>query len=147
MAIMLKCRQCGFEFPISEDKYESERRILVSQINSINQRISDLKANTPEYLKKSDKYIEKKTRLANEASELHKRLSDIKSFIKQVGNQKQHEEYELVKELLRERMPSDEYHQLFADVRQMMEAEKIGELMKHDYSHSNWAGGTNINKI
>lgn len=128
MVFQLRCRNCGCEFPISEDKYASEKRELVQQYNSLNKRKTELEK---EYAADHDPATKNKILVAKSMiTRVQKELSDLKTFRQTIATARENEYLEELKTYLREILPMPEYVRMMETVKARCEAYTTKDMMQ-----------------
>ena len=143
MAIQFTCPYCKKEFPYDNGAMDAEISKLSQMIAHANKRIVELKA-IP-YLPDAKK---ERRKIVIELEAMKARMSELKSVRKAADEHKHRTEYEIFKELVRDKLGEDEFIRLIEQRDEMMKAYSISSMMKHEYTRSNSLSNvTSINKL
>lgn len=145
MAYQMTCPKCGHEFAYNKEYYDTKISELGVKISKINAWLSEYK--TWPYEKRVSRRKEREEKIAMRDN-LAAEASKLKAFRKSADKELKQFEYNVFKRLVRERLGEAEFMELIAEMEEEIEAYKLSDLMRHEYTRSNSkANVTSVNKL
>ena len=140
----MTCPKCKYEFTYNNGYIDKNITRLGVEINERNQQFAKCKL-LPEKEQRQRKRwaAELKVILMNKQKE----IGELKAIRKVCDQQIRHYEYEVFKELVRERCGESVFRELLDLKDKELEAYKASGLMRHEYSRKGGSSITSINKL
>lgn len=145
MKYQLHCPKCHHEFTYDNGYYDKNIERLGMEIAELTRRLAEHKLLPwPEQKRRTDWWLRTKKLLAQKQEELAS-LKAIRKVADQQVNQHMHHVF---KRLVKEQYGEEAYLELIEKCKKELEAYKVSDLMRHEYTRSNAKEGvTSINKI
>lgn len=140
----LRCPNCGHEFGYDNGYYDRNIERLGQEIHQILLQLSQ--HNRLPYWEqraRTDWWLRAKEALA----EKQKQLAELKSIRKAADQQLRYAQYQIFRELVRERLGEAEYKKLTLEAERELDAYAISGQMWHEYSHAHGRNLTGSNKL
>ena len=140
----LRCPKCGHEFGYNNGYYDRNIERLGHEIQDLVRQLANHKL-----LSRSEQKARTEWRLRTkkELAEKQERLAELKAIRKAADQQLNQAQYQIFKNLVKERLGEEEYKKLIAESEKELDAYKISGLMRHEYSRAKGQSITNINKL
>lgn len=144
-SVQLTCPFCKKEFPFDNGKIDKEIAELSQKVSEIQKWLSEYKLISAK--KKKERKRERDVKGA-ELLAIQERLKELKSLRKSTDQQLSHYEYQIFKNIVKERLGNIEYRKLMMQAEEELLAYKTSGLMLHEYSRSESKSNvTSINKL
>ncbi len=145
MSRQMRCPRCGHEFAYDNGYYDQNIERLGAEIKEITLQLAEHNMLPwPEKKARTDWWRRAKAALAAKQKE----LGELKAIRKVCDQQLKAVEFQVFKDLVKERFGEEEFRKLIAEMEKETEAYRISGLMRHEYTRSNAKPGvTNINKL
>ena len=145
MKYQLHCPKCHHEFTYDNGYYDSNIARLGMEIQSLTRQLSEHRTLPwAEQKRRSDWYFRTKKALAEKQEE----IKGLKEIRKVSDQQVKRAEFQIFKNLVKEKYGEEAYKSLIAKMEKELEAYKVSGLMWHEYTRSNAKSNvTSINKL
>lgn len=144
MRYQMTCPKCRYEFAYDNGYIDKNIARLGAEINEINRQFANFKL-LPEKEKRQRKKWASELKVILMTKQ--KEISELKAIRKVCDQQIRHYEYEVFKELVRERFGVIAFQELIALKDKELEAYKASGLPRHEYSRKGGSSVTGINKL
>ena len=145
MTVQLTCPFCHKEFPFDNGELDSEISKLGKKLTEAQKYFAEYKLLSAN--KKKEKKRERDAKVA-EVAAVRERLTTLKSLRKSVDQQLNHYEFQIFKNIVKERLGNAEYQKLLMRAEEELLAYKTSGLMRPEYSRAESKSNvTSINKL
>ena len=145
MSLQMTCPYCKREFPYDNGDLDRKISLASQRIQEITLEIAKIKAMHPKLRRKREG---RRSVLVLELNEAQKEITELKAVRKACDQQIKHYDFETFKRLVKERYGEEEYRKLYTHVEEELQAYRVSDLMKHEYTRSNAkADVISINKL
>ena len=140
----LRCPKCGHEFGYDNGYYDRNIERLGHEIQDLIRQLANHKLLPyAEQKARTDWWRRTKKTL----SEKQEQLSELKAIRKAADQQLNQAQFQIFRELVKDRLGEDEYKKLVLQAEKELDAYKLSGLMRHEYSRAKGQSITNINKL
>lgn len=141
----MTCPYCKREFPFNNGELDKKIEALKQDYTAVELELSKIKA--MHYQKRREMEGRRKV-LVERKNEIAKKLVELKTVRKATDQQIRAYEYQLFKNIVKEKYGEVEYRKIYEQVAEELKAYKVSGLMRHEYTRSNAkANVTSINKL
>ena len=140
----LRCPNCGHEFGYDNVYYDRNIERLGNEVRQLQLQLSQYNC-LPYYERRARK--DWRLRAKEAIDEKLKQLAELKSIRKAADQQLKYAQYQIFRELVRERLGEVEYKKLILEAEKELDAYTISGQMWHEYSRAHGKSVTNINKL
>lgn len=145
MSVQMTCPYCKKEFPFNNGDLDRRISAIGQRITTINRELSEIKAMHPKFRKCKEG---RKKVLVLELSELVEKIKELKTIRKATDQQIKEYEYQVFKNIVKEKFGETEYKKILEIVAEEIKAYQISGLMRHEYTRSNSKSNvTSISKL
>lgn len=145
MSLQMTCPYCKREFPYDNGKLDADISKIGQRINEINCELTHIKALPPAARRKKEG---RRKVLSMEITKLQVKITELKTVRKACDQQIRHYEFELWKNLVRERYGEKEFRSMLEMVQEELKAYQAGDLMRREYTRSQHKSNvTSVNKL
>ncbi len=140
----LTCPKCRYEFSYDNAYYDYNIARLSADITTIKDQLAahNLKS-WEEQRRNTDWWLRAKKAL----TEKQKQLTGLKAFRKMANEQVQHAKNKLFRQAVRDLFGEQAYVKCCEETEKYLEAYRLSDLAKTEYSHKHGKGVTGISKI
>lgn len=133
MKYQLTCPRCKYEFQYDNGYYDKAIAGLQAEISEMSAYLKEYK--TWSVQKKRD-YSEWRHQIILRQEKKMQELRELRELRKLYDQQLEHQQYKVFKELVKEKYGNDVYHSLLEETMKMLEAYKISDMMKVNYTRA-----------
>lgn len=145
MSLQMTCPYCKREFPYDNGDLDRKISLAGQRIREITLELAKIKAMHPKLRREREG---RRSVLVLELNEAQKEITELKAVRKACDQQIKRYEFETFKRLVKERYGEEEYRKLYTHVEEELQAYRVSDLMKHEYTRSNAkADVISINKL
>ena len=140
----MTCPKCKYEFTYDNGYIDKNIARLAAGIREIHLQLADFNLLTKREKLQRKEWADK---LKRTLAIKQKEIGELKAIRKVCDQQIRHYEYEVFKELVREKFGETAFRELLDMKDKELEAYKASGLMRHEYSRSGGGSITSINKL
>ena len=129
MALQLTCPYCKHEFPYNNGKLDADISEIGQRLQTIHRRLAEIKFERHD----GESWYERKL-LIKEQTVLQEKIAGLKAIRKAADQQILFYSYNFLKEIIKEKYGQAEYMAIMRQVEENLQAYKIRDMMKHEYS-------------